>query len=67
MVQMCPNHDQAKAGILVHFRETRTSPYLLFILLDLFTVIVLPTGSDSPGKEYKKPRRTTGIMLETLL
>lgn len=59
MFQMCPNPDQAKAVILAHFRERRTSPCLLFILLELFATIVLFTGSDSPGKEDKKPRRTT--------
>lgn len=47
-----------KAVILAHFRERRTIPYLLFILLELFVTIVLFTGSDSPGKEDKKPKRT---------
>lgn len=56
MFQMRPNPDQAKAVILAHFRERRTIPCLLFILLELFVTIVLFTGSDSPGKEDKKPR-----------
>lgn len=56
MFQMCPNPDQAKAVILAHFRERRTIPCLLFILLEFFLTIVLFTGSDSPGKEDKKPR-----------
>lgn len=58
MFQMCPNPDQAKAVVLAHFRERRTSPCLLFILLELFVTTVLFTGSDSPGKEDKKPRST---------
>jgi len=29
----------------------------MFILLELLATIVLFTGSDSPGKEDKKPRR----------
>ena len=57
MFRVCPNPDQAKAVIFAHFRE-RTRPCLLFILLKLSARIVLFTGSDSPGKEDKEPRRT---------
>lgn len=57
MFQMRLNPDQAKAVILADFRVGRTSPCLLFILLELFATIVLFTGSDSRGKEDKPCRR----------
>lgn len=41
------------------FRERRTSLCLLFTLLELFATTAVLTGSDSPGKEDKKPQRTS--------
>lgn len=68
MFQMCPNPDQ-KAVILARFGERRTSPGLLFTLLEHFATTVVLTGSDSPGKEDKEARRTTKkyMVLETIL
>lgn len=68
MFQMCPNPDQ-KAVILARFGERRTSPGLLFTLLERFATTVVLTGSDSPGKDDKEARRTTKkyMVLETIL